>query len=122
MAIPGMKDIAQLKEDIAVMGMRFQYADERILQRYSAAVQPYYCHLCGRCEATCPRGVEISTVNRSLMYAEGYRSPDLALSTYRELPLAASAAACLDCAECVAQCANGLKIAAKMKRARQLLA
>ena len=71
-AIPGMKDLSQLKEDIAVMGMPFELADERILQRYHAAVKPYYCHLCGKCEGTCPMGVEISTINRSLMYAEGY--------------------------------------------------
>jgi len=121
-AIPGMKDLAHLKEDIAVMGMPFKYADERILQRYGAAVQPYYCHLCGKCEATCPMGVEISTINRSLMYAEGYKSRELALSTYREIPRSASASACLDCSDCVARCVNGLTITAKMERAREILA
>jgi predicted aldo/keto reductase-like oxidoreductase len=55
------------------------------------------------------------------MYAEGYNSRELALSTYGELPAAASAAACLDCSNCVANCANGLDIAAKMARARKLL-
>ena len=121
-AIPGMKDLAQLKEDIAVMGMPFQYADERILQRYSAAVQPTYCHLCGKCEETCPMGVEISTINRSLMYAEGYKNRELALSTYREIPLSASASACLDCSGCVARCVNGLHLPAKMEQARRLFA
>ncbi len=114
--------MAELREDIAVMGMPFRYADERVLKRYSAAVQPYYCHFCGKCEAGCPKGVEISTINRSLMYAEGYKSPELALSTYREIPLSASASACLDCADCVARCVNGLDIAAKMAQARKLLA
>ncbi len=120
--IPGMRDLAELKEDIAVMGMPFQRADERILQRYGAAVQPYYCHLCGKCEGACPKGVEISTINRSLMYAEGYRSRELALSTYREIPLSASASACLDCSSCTARCVNGLDIPAKMKKARKLMA
>jgi predicted aldo/keto reductase-like oxidoreductase len=64
--------------------------------------------------------VEISTVNRSLMYAEGYRSRELALSTYREIPTAAAAIACLDCAGCVARCGKGLDISARMERARQL--
>jgi predicted aldo/keto reductase-like oxidoreductase len=121
MAIPGMKDLTQLREDVAVMGMEFRHADSRILQRYSAAVQPYYCHICGRCEATCPSGVEISTINRALMYAEGYGSPDLARATYRELPRAVSAAVCLDCAACTAKCVNGLDIAAMMATARVLL-
>ena len=120
-AIPGMKDMSQLKEDIAVMGMPFELADERILQRYHAAVKPYYCHLCGKCEGTCPLGVEISTINRSLMYAQGYGNYELALSTYREIPTAASALACSDCSNCVAQCVNGLNIRAKMTTARQLL-
>ncbi|HXX80600.1 MAG TPA: aldo/keto reductase, partial [Thermodesulfovibrionales bacterium] len=120
--IPGMRDTAELKEDIAVMGMPFGYADERTLQRYNAAVKPYYCHFCGKCEATCPRGVEISTINRSLMYAEGYKSTELALSTYREIPVAASASACLGCEDCVAHCVNGLDIGTKMQQARKILA
>jgi predicted aldo/keto reductase-like oxidoreductase len=121
-AIPGMRDMAELREDIAVMGMSFEYADERILQRYSAAVEPYYCHFCGKCEATCPSGVEISTINRSLMYGEGYKSPELARSTYREIPKSASASACLDCPECTARCVNGLDVRAKMQQARKFLA
>jgi hypothetical protein len=121
-AIPGMRNISELKEDISVMGMPFSYADERILRQYSAAVLPYYCDLCGKCEGTCPLGVQISTVNRSLMYAEGYKNGALALSTYREIPLSASASACLDCSGCVAKCVNGLDIASKMDRARKILA
>ncbi len=121
-AIPGMKDLAELKEDLAVMGMPFQHADRRALRRYGAAIQPYYCHLCGACEGTCPKGVEISTINRSLMYWEGYRNRALALSTYREVRSSASASACLHCSECSARCVNGLDIAAKMEKARRLTA
>jgi predicted aldo/keto reductase-like oxidoreductase len=121
-AIPGMKNLAHLKENIAVMGMPLKRADVRILQRYHAAVQPYYCDLCGTCEGACPKGVDISTINRSLMYAEGYRNYELALSTYREIPQQANAAACLDCPVCVASCVRGLNIAARMERARSVLA
>ena len=121
-AIPGMKDLAMLKEDIAVMGMPFTYTDARILERYDTAIQPYYCHMCGKCEGTCLMGVEISTVNRSLMYADGYRNVELAQATYREIPADVSASACLDCTGCTAQCVNGLDIAAKMARARRILA
>jgi uncharacterized protein len=122
-AIPGMKDLSQLREDVAVMGMRFSYADQRRLERYADAVAQDYCNFCGACEGGCPRGVEISTVNRALMYAEGgYRDPGLARATYGELPHGASAAACLDCQGCAARCRNGIDIAAKMERARSLLA
>lgn len=122
-AIPGMKDMTQLKEDIAVMGMPFTYADRRRLDFYAAAIAPFYCSFCGACESGCPRGVEIATVNRSLMYAEGsYRDLSLARATYAELPPHTSAAACGDCTSCIARCVNGLDIATKMERARSVLA
>lgn len=122
-AIPGMKNLTQLREDIAVMGMPFTYADLRRLDRYAEAIAPFYCTFCGSCESGCPRGVEISTVNRALMYAEGgYHDLPLARATYAELPQQATAAACIDCAGCAARCVNGLDIAAKMERARGLLA
>ncbi|HLO25365.1 MAG TPA: 4Fe-4S dicluster domain-containing protein, partial [Geobacteraceae bacterium] len=86
-------------------------------------ISPFYCSFCGSCEAGCPRGVEISTVNRALMYAEGgYRDISLARSTYAELSPQATAAACIDCEGCTARCVNGLDIAAKMDRARAVLA
>jgi len=121
-AIPGMRNITELREDISVMGMRFGYLDKLILKRYGTAVDPYYCHLCGQCEATCPNGVAISTINRCLMYAEAYRSPALARSTYYEIPLSLSASTCMDCSDCVARCVNGLDIHVKMRLAGKLLA
>jgi predicted aldo/keto reductase-like oxidoreductase len=78
--------------------------------------------MCGKCEETCPRGVQISVVNRSLMYAEAYRSAELARDTYGEIPSSASASACSGCGQCVARCVNGLDIAAKMARAKEMLA
>ena len=120
LAVPGMKDLTELRQDAAVMGMPLLAQDRSLLRSYAAAVRPYYCQMCGACEASCPQGVEISTVNRSLMYAEGYRSPELALATYREIPRGAAAAVCLDCSGCVARCVRGLDISAKMERARQL--
>jgi len=121
-AIPGMRDMGHLRENIAVMGMRLTLADSLILRCYGAAIACRYCHICGACEKTCPRGVAISVVNRSLMYAEAYRSEALARSTYREIPAYASASACLECGRCTARCVNGLDISAKMARARETLA
>ena len=118
-AIPGMKDMKMLDEDMSVMGMRLTAADTRILERYSQAVEGYYCHLCAVCEPTCPENVAISVVNRCLMYAESYGSMELARSTYREIPAGATASACLGCEECVAQCSNGVNISSKMRKARQ---
>ena len=121
-AIPGMRDTAELREDIAVMGMRFKYVDGLILKGYGAAIGPYYCHLCGKCEASCPVGVEISTINRCLMYAEGYENHALARYTYGKIPTSRSASACLNCGDCLARCVNGLDIRLKMEQARKYLA
>ncbi len=118
-AIPGMKKLEHIDEFMPVMGMKLSGRDERILDRYGRAIAPFYCTLCGTCEATCPNGVRISIVNRALMYAEGYGERELARETFRE---ARAAAGCADCATCVARCVNGLDIAAKMERARVLLA
>ena len=116
-AIPGMKDMRMLEEDISVMGMKLTAADTRVLERYSQAVEGYYCHLCASCEPTCPENVAISVVNRCLMYAESYGSMELARATYAEIPAGATASACLGCKGCVARCAHGLDIASKMRKA-----
>ncbi|HEY3277079.1 MAG TPA: aldo/keto reductase [Syntrophorhabdaceae bacterium] len=116
-AIPGMKDMAMVEEDTAVMGMKFTASDARILTRYSHAVEGIYCRLCADCEATCPGHVAISTVNRSLMYLEGYGSAELARSTYKEIGKEASPSVCIGCAVCKARCVHGLNIRAKMEKA-----
>ena len=118
-AVAGMKTVDEIRELTQVMGVKFTSADERVLRRYSRAIDPYYCRLCGRCEKTCPNGVEISVVNRALMYAEGYRDRALAQATFQE---ASAASRCVTCEQCVARCVNGLKIGEKMRRARSLFA
>jgi predicted aldo/keto reductase-like oxidoreductase len=117
-AIPGMRTFPELNEDVAVMGMKFTARDERILARYGDAIDPYYCHLCGECEGTCPSRVEISVINRSLMYAEGYGEKRLARETFSEVKRGLSF--CALCPECTARCPNGIDIAGKMDRARTL--
>ncbi|MGD0277972.1 MAG: aldo/keto reductase [Smithella sp.] len=121
-AIPGMRNLAELREDIGVMGLKLSYFDKLILKRYGDAVKPYYCHFCGKCEPACSKGVEISTINRCVMYGEAYKNMELSRSTYREIPAAASASACLTCQTCAAKCVNGLDIPTKMAQARKLLA
>ncbi len=121
-AIPGMKDMSMLREDLSVMGMKLTRKDEKILERYGEAIRPYYCHMCAQCEGTCPNHVAISTINRSLMYAEGYGNMALARSTYYEIPSVKRASACLGCDKCAARCVNGLDIAAKMRTALTMYA
>lgn len=120
--IPSMVDLAQVQENVEVMGMKLSRVDSQILKRYGKAIQPYYCERCDECLPTCPKGVDIPTINRCLMYAEGYQDRALALSTYREIPWKQSMRVCGDCTECVARCAHGLRLTARMQTARTLLA
>jgi hypothetical protein len=122
-AIPGMRDMAELNEDLAVMGMmKVTRRDEQILARYGQAIDSYYCRLCGQCEGFCSRGVAISDINRCLMYAEAYGSMDLARDTYRQIPARAGLGRCLECSACTASCVNGIDIPAKLERAGRILA
>ncbi|MBI4556627.1 MAG: aldo/keto reductase [Candidatus Hydrogenedentes bacterium] len=123
LTIPGMVDLKHVEEDTGVIGMvKLARSDIQILERYSAAIAPYYCHRCGVCEPTCPLGVDIQTTNRALMYAEGYRDLGLARTTYTEIVADRSPMRCTSCAACVARCAHGLDLAERMHTARMLLA
>ena len=117
--IAGMRTLEQIRNMFPVMGAKMTAADERRVERYSAAIDKEFCRLCAKCEPTCPNGVRISIVNRALMYAEAYREPALARETLREVP---SARLCATCTDCVARCVNGISIAEKMRRARNLYA
>ena len=46
-AVAGMKTVDEIRELAQVMGVKLTSADERVLRRYSRAIDPYYCRLCG---------------------------------------------------------------------------
>jgi len=119
-AIAGMKTLEHVKQMFPVMGsLRMTSADERIVERYSTAIDKEFCRLCAKCEPTCPQEVRISVVNRALMYAQAYGEYALGKETFVE---AAHARLCTTCAECTARCVNGLNIAGKMAEAGRLFA
>jgi predicted aldo/keto reductase-like oxidoreductase len=119
-AIAGMRTLEHVRQMFPVMGaMKMTSADERIVRRYSAAIDKEFCRLCAKCEPTCPKGVRIGVVNRALMYAQAYGEHELGRETFRE---AAHARLCSACPECTARCVNGINIAAKMADARRLFA
>ncbi|HPU97849.1 MAG TPA: aldo/keto reductase [Candidatus Hydrogenedentes bacterium] len=122
-AVPGMVDIAQLREDVAVANMlELTRTEEQVLERYAEAVQSIHCLMCGSCDGTCPFGVRVSDVNRCLMYLRGYGDIVLARSAYAEIPAACSPDRCLECPGCQVRCVRGLPIADRMREARTLLA
>jgi predicted aldo/keto reductase-like oxidoreductase len=68
-------------------------------------------HGCGAC--SCPEGVEIDEVLRTLMYERDYRNPELARSDYASLAArGAGASSCASCTHqsCLGTCPYGLPI------------
>lgn len=121
--VPSMVNLDQIRENTAVMrmGLKLSRVDQRILERYAQAIAPYYCHRCGACESTCPYGVDIPTINRCLMYVEGYGNHELARATHAGLCRSVSAFRCTDCPSCVARCARSIALPEQLRRAQTFL-
>lgn len=120
--VPAMVNLQEVIEDTGAMGLKLTRTDEEALAEYARYTRSRYCRLCKECLGTCPLGVDIPTVNRSLMYADGYNDYGLAQETYGRVTLQQSAAACTNCTTCVARCVKGLNISANMARANVLFA
>ncbi len=121
--IAGMSSFDHLADDIAVMGTKFSAADRRIITRYAGSVDSRYCRGiagCDGCVGACPRGVAVCDINRCVAYADGYGDIGLARENYNALPAASRIERCGDCGECTVECANGLDLTAKIRRAREL--
>lgn len=120
--IPSMVSFAQVDENLKARGKTLGWGGRKALHRYSQAIGDRHCGLCGGCSESCPRGVDVPTVLRSLTYLEGYREEDLARGAYRELGRDRGALACLSCGSCVVSCRLGLDVRRLAGRAHGLLA
>ncbi len=123
--IPGMTSFEHLADDLAVMGMKLTFDDQRILRRYSENIKGRYCcglSGCTGCRDKCPKGVEINEINRCLGYAYGYGDLDLAKENYLDLPRSNRIDICGDCDECAVKCVNGLNLTENIRSARKLFA
>jgi predicted aldo/keto reductase-like oxidoreductase len=93
------------------------------LEDYLLSSRDGYCnHGCDLCEASCPRGVPVSEVLRTRMYAVDYGDLEYGRAEYARL--AANASACSSCTtqDCRNQCPHGLEIARLTRSAHHMLA
>ena len=112
----------QVEENIRAMTEPFAEPDAKILSAQLEYIRPVYCRMCGQCEGSCSRNLPVADMLRSLMYAEGYGQFPLARESYRALASEARAARCDDCNACTVACPHGIDVAARLSRARELLA
>jgi predicted aldo/keto reductase-like oxidoreductase len=121
-AVPGMVNMEQLTENVRAIGVRLSHKDKRALYSYYSAIKNRYCVSCGFCTGQCERDIDIPTINRSLMYLEGYNDFELARNTYRELHDGENASACKHCHKPTCKCANGIALNERMSYAHRVFA
>ncbi len=121
-AIVCMTDFDQLDENLRAMSEPFTSSDEKLLADQLACIRPLYCRMCGNCGGTCDKGLPVPDVLRFLAYAEGYGQYPMARERYLELPAAARAPRCRDCASCSIDCPSGVDVKSRVMRAQALLA
>jgi predicted aldo/keto reductase-like oxidoreductase len=117
-----MVSFAQVDENVKASGKRLGWGGRKALNRYARAIGDRHCGLCGECSGSCPQGVDVPSVLRSLTYLEGYRQADLACLSYRELGPDRSAFPCFSCGSCAVACRLGLDVKRLARRAHGLLA
>ncbi|MFH0844348.1 MAG: aldo/keto reductase [Pseudomonadota bacterium] len=115
-AIPGMTAFEQMDLDFSVMGdLSLSDEEKRDLQISSMLSGMLYCQQCGSCVGTCPQRIQIPTLMRAYMYAEGYGNLLQAELTLDELPTELGLNACSDCTACRAVCPYGIDIGARLR-------
>ncbi|MBA7568233.1 hypothetical protein ES708_09954 [subsurface metagenome] len=121
--IPGITTFEHLEDDLAVMGTKMTFDDERIINRYCEGVKSLYCRGvsgCSGCRDKCPKGVDINEINRCLGYAYGYGDLALAQENYDSLPDSNRLDVCSDCDTCAVKCINGIDLTNNIRKAKAL--
>ena len=119
-AVPGMKNMEELTENVGAVGKKIGWSERKTLHTYYNAIKHKYCTMCTKCLSGCGNTVDILTINRALMYYEGYGELEQARQTYRQLSRRESAYPCVNCSSPTCRCVNGIKIAQRMKYAHSL--
>jgi aryl-alcohol dehydrogenase-like predicted oxidoreductase len=118
--IPGMVNLEQLAENLGALGKKVGWIDRKILHSYYSSIRDRYCIMCGKCASTCSSCVDIHTINRALMYCEGYGDFAQARRTYRQLSDNENALACMNCTAPTCSCVNGIQLPERARQAHAL--
>lgn len=114
--IPGMTSFEQLEQNLKTMSsLTLSEKEKRELQTASKLRGSLFCQNCRSCILTCPNEVEIPSLIRAYMYAEGYGNFVQAKMTVEELDKNQGLGMCRNCSSCTASCRNGIDIASRLK-------
>ena len=114
-AIPGMKSLDELKQNLAVMENLEFTAEEKAAVEGSggASALNVFCANCEKCIPQCPHNVDIPSLMRSYMYAYGHKNIWMAKENLKSIDL--SGIACNNCTDCSVKCTMGFDIQDKVK-------
>lgn len=115
-AIPGITTFDQMNLDFSVMSdLALSEEEKRDLKFTTMLSGTLFCQNCRTCISSCPSKVQIPSLMRAYMYAEGYGNLIQARSTIAELPDQHNLNVCRDCSTCIASCRNGIDINKRLK-------
>jgi len=124
-AVSHMDNTTKLAENVAAAKspVQLSMAEYQQLRRLATATAAYSCQGCSHlCEARVEGEVKIADSLRFLMYYECYGEKDKARKLFRDLSPAERAIETVSFGDAEAVCPQGIRIAERMERARQLLA
>lgn len=111
-AIPGYTNFEHMKEDFSVAyGLEYTDEEKKFLAERNLQADVPFCKQCGKCEPTCPAGVDIPALMRTHMYAASYGNFYQARATLDGIEESRHLRLCRGCPRCSARCAEYIDIA-----------
>jgi aryl-alcohol dehydrogenase-like predicted oxidoreductase len=120
--VPFAETTAEVEMNVRAMTEEFTAQDEKILFVRSEEIRERYCRMCFECNGKCPQGVPVADELRILAYNDFAGNFHQAREAFWDLPRKLRNIRCSDCAECVIECKNGVKVRDRLIRAQELLA
>lgn len=124
-AVSHMDNLQKLNENVAaaMSPVKLGMNDFQQLNRLASSTASYACQGCSQhCEPHVPGDMKVADTLRYLMYHECYGEKDKARELYAQLTGSERASEGVDFSAAASACPEGIDIAARLKRARELLA
>jgi uncharacterized protein len=119
--VPWSETMEELEINCRAMTEEYTPQDEKLLFTRSEQIRELYCRMCFECKGKCPKGVPVADELRILAYNDFAGNFHQAREAFWDLPRKVRSVRCSDCAECVIQCRNGVKVRDRLIRAQELL-
>jgi uncharacterized protein len=119
--VPWSETMEELEINFRAMAEEFTSQDEKLLFVRSEQIRELYCRMCFECKGKCPQGVPVADELRILAYNDFAGNFHQAREAFWDLPRKVRRVRCSDCAECVIECKNGVKVRDRLIRAQELL-